>query len=216
MGICQVSNELLDNSPISVDSIVTDRFRTAITFYINHRAFNGTGGATDLTGIIRHPSVYTQTRNSLSNFKLVDAANMLARLIPSSQGNAVWFVHPLHYANLVQMADTSGRVVWLPNLQSTGKPILTLFGSPVIPCESLPQPSVGGGDVIYCDPSKYLIGMNKEITVDGSPIYAMGNDVFTYRFKTRLDGAPELSNVVTLADGVTQTAWAVMLDFTSS
>ena len=216
MGLCQVSNELLDNSPISVDAIVSSKLKMAIQYYINHRAFNGAGGSLDLVGIINHASVYKQSRNSLNNFKLVDAANMLSRLIPSAQGSAVWFMHPLNYANLVQLSDTSNRVVWLPNLQATGKPILTLFGMPVVPCESLPGPATGGGDVLLLNPANYLFGLNKELTVLGSPIYAMNADLFTYRFTLRIDGAPELSNVVTLADGVTTTSWCVQLDYVGS
>jgi hypothetical protein len=35
--------------------------------------------------------------------------------LPSSQRRAIWVVHPYVLAQLVQLADSGGRIIWVPN-----------------------------------------------------------------------------------------------------
>ena len=64
---------------------------------------------------------------------------MLGKLLPSSQQKAIWVTHPYVLPQLVQMADASGRVIWVPNSSGAVTRVPgTLLGLPVLTSEKVP------------------------------------------------------------------------------
>ena len=59
--------------------------------------------------------------------------------LAASLGNAVWVIHPYVLPLLTQLADGSGRIVWVPNIGGAQEKIPgTLFGRPVLYSEKMP------------------------------------------------------------------------------
>ena len=205
LAYTQVTSELVDNSPISVEQILKDTFRGAITAKLDYEIFNGT----TLTAIIDNAANVDVERNTASDVKLQDFANMWCRMLPASRANAVWFVNPLVLAKLPLLGN-SNHLVWLPN-GVNGAPQLTILGSPVVACESLP--AVGStGDVLYVDPRYYVLGINKNIAIEASEHYAFTSDMTTYRCTMRCGGKPQLTAPIKLQNGTDTVSPYVQLE----
>jgi len=198
------SNEVLDDSIASLESLLKDQFTAANTYFVNYNIFNGAGDTTSLTGIINHAATIKVARENATKFSLVDAARMYARLNPSSRKNAVWYINPLVWSELPIFGSNGGAAshfVWLGN-DATGVPSPTLFGLPIVACESLP-PLGTAGDVVLADCNYYALGMRTDPVFDSSPHYLFPSDQIIYRLKMRLDGKPQLTAPITLAGGGT-------------
>src|SRR5262245_45529624 len=70
-------------------------------------------------GVLNAPAAISGTRNTANQVKVVDLATMLSKLLPSSQGRAIWAVHPYVLAQLVQLADAGGRIIWVPRYRTS-------------------------------------------------------------------------------------------------
>lgn len=209
LGYTQVTNELMNDSPISMTTILNDLFSEAIDAVLDYNILNGAGpGGSPAapTGIVGNAATVTVHRATAGQFKLADAANMYALLPQKSRKNAAWVVHPLVLSQLITMATTGSfnYLVWYPgpNVQG-GFGELRLFGLPVYECQQ--SATLGtAGDVLLIDFSKYILGIRQDLEIFGSPIFAMTSDMYTVRFSLRVDGIPQITAPVTLADGVTQ------------
>jgi HK97 family phage major capsid protein len=105
----------------------------------------------------RVPPILYQ-RGTPGRFTLADAAGMYSP--PSgqrSQKNACWIIHQSVYPQLVQMADASGRLVWLNPVQpgqdgpaAVKMPKALLDGLPLYVTDKLPKLGTTG-DVLLCD-----------------------------------------------------------------
>ena len=198
-----VSNELLEDSIISVEALVKDCFHRASTWFINYNILNGAGDSTSLTGIVNNAATISVHRATASHVGLVDLAKMYSRLTPDSRKNAVWFVNPLVWGELVQLgsaASGASNFVWIGN-DAQGNAGNRLFGLEVVPTEALPTLGTTG-DVVLADPRYYALGMRTEINIDASPHYLFPSDQIVYRVKFRLDGKPQITAPIYLSNGV--------------
>lgn len=191
-GHTQASDELLADSAIGLDALLSDLFRGAIVMREDFAFLRGTGVGMPL-GILNSPVLLTQARNAADTVAFVDIANMLGQFLPSSYGNAVWVVSLLALPQLLQMQDGAGNNVFIPN--ATGGVVQTipgtLLGRPVIVSEKVPN--LGStGDVLLADFSYYIIGDRQATTIQASEHYAFINDLTTWRFVHRVDGQPWL------------------------
>lgn len=202
LAYTEVANELIDNSALSIDSILREGLQQAVIDFVDYNIFNGS----DLTGIIGHASCVNVFRNTANDFKYVDAAKMISRHVGK---NKLWVIHPYHWENLLNFQSTLGQLVYVQT--ANGAVIPTLFGYPVMQSQFLP--SVGSeGDVCLVDLDKYLLGVNKSITVDASPHYKFTSDLTVYRVTMRLAGKPILTAPIKLADGTSTVSPFVTLD----
>ena len=199
-----ISNELLEDSIISMENYIKDVFQRASTWWINWSIFNGAGGSSALTGIINNGATISTTRQVANQVSLQDLGKMYARLAPDSRKNAVWFINPLVWAQLIMLGSTGGAAahyVWVGNDAHADQPP-KLFGLPVVPTELLP--ALGQvGDCVLADGRYYAFGMRHDITIDVSPHYLFPADQVVYRLKFRVDGAPQLTAPILLTQGGT-------------
>jgi HK97 family phage major capsid protein len=212
-----ISNELLDDSILSVESLIKDTFRNAATWFINWSIFNGAGGASALAGIIGNAATIKSHRQTAVQVQLQDLAKMYAKLAPQSRKNAVWFINPLVWAQLVMLGSAGGAAahfVWLGN-DAQGNVGNRLFGLEVVPTEALPTLGTPG-DVVLADGRYYALGMRTDVTIDASPHYLFPADQITYRLKWRMDGAPQITAPIILNDGVDTVSPFVQLDIVGS
>jgi HK97 family phage major capsid protein len=213
-GYSKVSNTLLADNAISLDSVLTQIFGKGIGWTKDYNFLQGNGAGKPM-GIINAPCTLQVTRSGHNLFALADAANMLGSLLISSMSSAVWIMSQTLIQKMIQMVDGSGHVVWIPNVQSPMGGMaqtipLTLLGLPIFFSEKLP--ALGSiGDVILADLQYYLIGERSQLEIAMSPHVAFLNNQMTYRVLSRLDGKPWLDNKITLADLTTTVSPFVVL-----
>lgn len=214
LATATISNELIDDSMIALESVLKDQFTRATTAWVNYELFNGGGGGTALTGVIDHAATIKVSRNTADDIKLVDLATMYASLAPDCVKNACWFVNPIAISKFIPMGgSTSGSYfTWIDGAAQNAPPA-RLFGLPIITSECLP--TIGGaGDVVLADFRYYALGIRKEISLDVSPHYLFPSDQTVYRLKMRLDGKPQLTAPIYLQNGTDTVSPFVQLDDT--
>ena len=160
-----VSDELLEDSPISIEPLLTNLFGQAIGWHEDNDFINGTG--TDMSlGIMNAGSLITRTRQGYY-LNYLDVCSMWSSLWPMGQKNAIWLVSPSLLPYLFTMCaiclDSDGsdlscgaHPVYVPGNGASGTPYATIFGRPVITTEHC-QAAGTTGDIILADFSQYLV-----------------------------------------------------------
>jgi HK97 family phage major capsid protein len=206
-GYTLASRNLLRDNIIALETMLTDLIRDTVKWYIDYGCIQGTGVNQPL-GILNAPALVTATRATANKFQLADAATMMGKLLPQSRRKAVWLLAPDVFPQLVQLADSSGRVVFLPNMvvnpnqgsaQVAPDDNMVLLGRPVFFTEKLPALGTTG-DAVLVDPSMILLAQRMELEIAASEHYKFVNNQMTWRFVTRVDAQPWMDLPLTLQD----------------
>lgn len=194
-GYTEVSNELINDSPASIEALLSALFRVAVAGKNERNIIRGSGVGEPL-GILNASCSVAVTTASDNTFAYADALAMLARF-KSIGGAPVWIIHPSVWPDIGKFEVSSGSGgVWQANI-AAGQ-MQTLLGYPIIVSEHMPQ--ANGDDVILADLSAYLWFDREAMTVAFSEHAAFTSDKGTWRFTQRVDGKPWLANAITLAD----------------
>jgi HK97 family phage major capsid protein len=201
-GYTVSSNVLLQDAAFGLEKFLFAVFARALAWYEDFAFLQGNGVGKPVgmlkcnanLGFARAGGAGTQT------FTYADAAKMVSRLLPSSMQNAIWVIHPYALTALVQLADGSGRLVWVPNIGGAQDKIPgTLFGRPVLISEKVPTFGTAG-DINLLDPTLYVIGDRMQIEIAASQHVNFLKNQMTWRVVERVDGQPWVDKVVTLQD----------------
>jgi HK97 family phage major capsid protein len=226
-GYSVASRTLMADSAIALDSLLTSMFADAIAMHEDYAFLVGDGVGKPL-GIQKSPMTIISGpnaggRTTSNTFKLADAAWMWSNLLPASQGNAVWIMSQSVIPQLIQLQDSAGNVLFLPNFYeipdaaaSGGRGgiqaglVPMLFGRPIFFTEKVA--SLGNtGDVTLVDFNYYLVGDRQAIEVAASEHVNFLTNQMTWRFLHRVDGQPWLDAPYNYQDGVTQVSPCVVL-----
>jgi HK97 family phage major capsid protein len=215
-GLCKISRTLMSDSMVAMEAELKALFAGAIAYAEDIAFLNGDGNAKP-KGVLQSAATITYGSRATGNaFKLADAANMMGAMLPSSRAKAIWVMVNTLFAQLVQLADASGRVTYIPNVGSgygdakLAEGTLLLFGRPVKFTEKLP--AVGtAGDVLCADFSKYIVADTGGLEIAASDQYAFNTNQITFRIIQRVDGQPQLDAPFTQQDGTTQISPFVIL-----
>lgn len=221
VGIVVTSNQLIQDSPLALETILTTLFRDSMAWAYDYFTLQGDGASKPL-GMIPSPCAYPISRSVAGHFNLIDGANMYAHMVDSSQSDAIWIAHPGNIPDLITMtngATNSGFLVWLNpwNPKDDGGPAANkvpamFMGRPLYFSEKLPAPGSGVlGSVVMVDPNKYLLGDRMAIQIESSIYPKFQSNQTMFRIIARWDGQPELNKPITLADGVYQVSSVVLL-----
>jgi HK97 family phage major capsid protein len=217
-GMSYVSRVLMADSIISVDKLLTNNFGRALGWYEDYAFLQGDGIGKP-KGVLNSPACISVTRANTGSvpFLLVDVAKMYSKLLPRSVSKACWVMSQTVLPYLIQLADASGRTVYLPNPTyntdggaATKSVPMTLLGLPVMFTEKLPAAGTAG-DVLLADFSQYLIGDRNGFEIASSTDYAFTSNQIVWRFIHRVDGQPWLDAPITYQDGSTQVSPFVKL-----
>lgn len=190
-GYVEVSNSLMEDSPISIESLLTRLFRVSINHKLERHVLRGSGTGEPL-GILNSAAAVAVTTAGDNVFAEADALAMLARFNPVG-GNPVWIMHRSVIPDLGAFSDTTSAAVdWRSGVAQT------LLGYPIRYSEHMPQ--ANGDDVMLADLSGYLLFERKGLTVRFSEHAAFLTRKGTWDFLIRCDGMPWLRSAVTLAD----------------
>jgi HK97 family phage major capsid protein len=212
-----ISNELLDDSIISIEDVIKDLFTNATHFYLDYNILSGSGSGGQMTGIINNAATVTVGRSSSNSVLLQDLGKMYSKLTPQSRKNAVWLINPLVWQQLVMLGSSGGAAahfVWIGN-DAQGEIGNRLFGLEVVPTELCPNLGTPG-DVLLVDPRYYALGVREDMQIDSSPHYLFPADQIVYRLKMRVAGQPQITAPIALEDGVNSVSPFVQLNYVGS
>jgi len=195
-GLAYASDEILEDSPMSMENILKNGFRDGLNFQLNKAFIRGTGAGQPL-GILNAPCLVTitkETEQAADTILFENIINMYSRIHDTS--NAVWLVNPNCLPQLASMSlsvGSGGVPVWLPANSVSGKPHDTLMGKPII--WSKHASTLGdAGDIVFADWSQYLVGQKAGQGADGkydtSIHLKFDADQTCFRFVFRIDGQP--------------------------
>lgn len=206
-GLCYVSDELLQDSPISIEPLLTRMFGTTLTWTLDDVFINGNGAGQPL-GIMNSPCLITVSKESgqaSNTLNYLNIVKMYARQLNKS--NAVWFANSNVLPQLMQMqiaiSTAGGAVVFQPAGGASASPYNTLFGRPLVftdACKGLTTT----GDIIFADWSQYLVGQKSNAVQSDMSIHLKFDYMQTaFRYAIRLDGQPWMKTYVTPRNGDT-------------
>jgi len=194
-GLAYISSEMIEDSPISIEPILTRNFTDALAWQLDWAFLNGSGGGQP-QGILNSAALITvaiETGQTLANGPLLyeNIVKMYSRMW--NKANGVFFAnHELFpaLASLSLVIGTAGAPAYLPaNSQLSGKPFDTLMGKPLIYTEHCRALGTTG-DLIFADFSQYLMGQKAAgaLLTSSSVHLKFDYDQMTYRFIFRIDG----------------------------
>lgn len=204
-GYTRASNELIQDSAISLEAIIGELFPVAIAYFEDEAFINGTGAGQPL-GIINGDaliSVAKETGQVATTLVYENIVKMFSRMLPQSINRAVWVMHPDTFPQLATMSlsvGTGGSVVWLANA-ANGAPA-TILGRPIVFSEKC-QTLGTAGDIYFADFGYYLIGDRMTLQMAASPHVRFNNDETVWRFVQRVDGRPWVISALTPRYGTT-------------
>ena len=212
-GYSVISNELVQDSAIAVETVLNRMFGQALAYFEDVAFISGTG-AGQPQGILNSDcliSVAKETGQAATTILKENLDKMYSRMLPSSLGNAVWIAHNDTFpqlASLSQAVGTGGGPVWVSNM--AGGPPNSIYGRPIIFTEKA-QTLGTAGDLMFVDLSHYLIGDRQALTTAASPHVRFTTQETVFSFTERLDGRMWLDSALTPRNGSNTVSPAVAL-----
>jgi len=217
VGLCYVTDELLEDSPVSVQPLLTTLFSEAIAYQEDDDFINGTGAGMSL-GVMNAPCLVSQIIESgqpADTIRTENIVKMWSRMNPRSQSNAIWLAHNDTFPQLATLTlnvGTGGSNVGLiSNINDA--PNMKLLGRPLILTDHC-QTVGDKGDIICADWRQYIIGQKagRSLEVATSIHLRFDYDETAYRFVMRIDGQPWWKSALTPKRGSNTLSPFVTLD----
>jgi HK97 family phage major capsid protein len=201
MAVAYATDEMLADS-VFMESKIMSTVPLEMAFQAEDAIVNGSGAGQPL-GILSSPALVTQTKEAgqaATTLVIGNLAKMWARLIASSQKNAVILINQDVISNLFAIISTGvstnpgGQVFVQPPGQ--GSPYFTYLGRPIVPVEYCATLGTVG-DAILFDPSQYQLIDKGGVQSAVSMHVQFLTDEATWRFTYRVSGAPMWSSTLT-------------------
>lgn len=194
-GYVEVSNELISDSPQSIEALLRSLFAIAIGAKNERNILFGSGVGEPL-GIFNADCTVGVTTATDNVFAYADVLSMWAKFRAVSGGSPVWIAHPSLIPSIGTLAVASGSpVVWAGNL-AAGQPS-TLLGYPILFSEHMNQAKTN--DMLLADLGAYIMFERQALSIAYSEHAAFTSDKGTWRFTARNDGKPWLKDKISLA-----------------
>lgn len=192
-GLCYATDEILEDSPISMEPLLKAAFTDALAWTLDGAFIAGTGAGQPL-GILNAPALVTVAKESGQSADTILYENVLkmySRLWRTD--GAVFLANRETLPQLATMelaVGTGGSAVFLPANGAAGRPFDTLMGLPLIfteHCKALGD----AGDIILADWSQYLVGQKTNgLNFSSSVHLKFDYDQTAFKFTLRIDGQP--------------------------
>jgi len=195
-GLAYASDEIIEDSPVSLEAILTRMFSDALAWQMDNVFINGAGVGRPL-GILNAPClipVDKEEGQDADTIQFENIINMYSRMW--NKTDAIWMANDDTFRQLAAMSlsvGTGGVPVWLPAGGASGKPFDTLMGKPLVFTEHC-QTLGDRGDILFADWTQYLIGQRAGaaggMKFASSIHLKFDYDQVAFRFVFRLDGQP--------------------------
>lgn len=210
--MCFASDELLEDSPVSIGPLLTTKAEETIGWKLDEALFRGTG-AGQPRGVLSAPAtvqVSKETGQAAATIVYQNLAKMYSRLFPKSHGSAVWVANLQIFPELMGLTipvGTGGAAAYLPANGFSGKPYDTLLGKRIFWTEHASELGTAG-DLMLVDWKEYLVGLKSGrgagVQFATSIHLKFDYDQTAFRYVFRVDGQPWWPSAFTPKRGSTQ------------
>jgi len=219
--LAYVTDEIIQDSPSSMEVILRDSFRDALTYELNDKLLRGTG-AGQPQGILNAPAIVTVSAESgqlATTILFENILKMYARI--SDRSRAIWMANPNTLPQLATMSlavGTGGIPVFMPANGAAGRPFDTLFGLPIVwnkHCSTLGTV----GDIILVDWSQYYVALkagNEGGNYSSSVHLKFDYDQTAFKFVFRIDGQCAWKSAITPPQATSDTISPIVVLATRS
>jgi HK97 family phage major capsid protein len=204
VAMCYTSSEMLEDSPITIEPLISKLFVDGLVWTMENALLNGSGVGQPL-GIMNSPcliSIDPETGQLADTILYENILKMYQRMWRKS--NMVWIANDDTLSALATMnlaIGTAGVPVYIPAGGASATPYDLLFGKPLFfseHCRTLGDK----GDIFACDWTQYLLGQKAgtaggAIRFDSSMHLKFDFDQMAYRITFRIDGEPWWPTVLT-------------------
>lgn len=200
-GLAFVTEELLNDSPLSIASLIERGFQQEFQSETVKERLYGQGSG-EFLGVMNSPCLITVARDTTTTVLYADVVLMLSRLWGATRPGTCWLYSPSVLPKLMQL--TLGTTLYWPMWQPSareGEPD-RLFGIPAYRTEYCAQLGTTG-DIILGQWSEYLEGTYQQMQTAESIHVRFEWNERVYRFYRRNAGAPWWKTVMTPAKQTT-------------
>lgn len=209
-----ITDELLEDSPIAVESFLRDLVAAEINFKINDAVINGNGVRSPL-GVLNSTSKITVNAVSGQGSSTIIAQNildMLERINTAQKQRMVWLYSHSAESYILRFYTATGEFAATMLVQFVDGQ-LQIAGRPAYLMEQC-QPLGTEGDLIAFAPDGYLAVIQGTMTSAMSMHVLFDYDQKLFKFRFRMNGSPKDLNPVTPYLGSTTTSAIVTLNGT--
>ena len=208
IALTYATEELLEDSIISMEPILNQKFGEAISFQEDDKYINGTGAGCP-QGLLNAAcvvSVTKETGQAGTTIVTENIAKMFARMHSPGKQRAIWIVNDDCLPQLLTLSlavGTGGNSVGLLREQVIqGQPVMTMLGRPVVFTEKC-QTLGTVGDIIFADLSEYLIGGKSTVgaSMRTSIHLKFDQDEVAFKMSLRTDGQSWWKSALTPKNG---------------
>ncbi len=206
-GYTRVSNQMLADAGPEAEKLYVELFAMAAAVQFEYGCIQGQGADKNMPlGLVNAPCAVKVTRAAPNQIAQADVVAMAGAMIPLGWRSGVWVVNP---SAMLQLFKVTGFV---PNKGPHGDDGCCgyLYTRPVFPSEK--ASALGTlGDLIFFDPSLYVVGVRSDVLVTASEHSRFQNNQTEFMVVLRGDGKPLMNRSVTLMDGTTTASSVVLL-----
>lgn len=216
MGVAYMTERLLQDAP-AMQSVFKESFSSEMGYQLDAEIYDGTGVGQCL-GIKRAGSLVTVSKVNAQAADTVVAQNfidMMARMPRRWRAGAAWYINQELESQLpglyLATGANSGQLVYMPPGGLSGQQYGTILGAPVIPIEQAEAPG-DLGDVTLAALSQYkLITKGGVQEAESIHVRFLYNER-TFRWVSRVSGAPKQKEAITPAKGTKKLSAFVTLE----
>lgn len=191
------SMELIEDSPVSIEAVLTQLFGIAMAQKEDQLFLHGTGSNEPL-GIFNSNALITHEAAAADIFAYVDASNMSSKFY--SVGAApIWICHPELLPDIHQFENGTGGSVLVTDIQGQSPTGIQIFSYPVLLSQHLARAN-SNQTVLLADLSTYMIFDRRGMTIAASEHDEFKKEQMVWRFSKRLDGQPWVTGTFKLSN----------------
>ncbi|HHY92981.1 MAG TPA: phage major capsid protein [Firmicutes bacterium] len=185
-AITLVSNELLADSAVAVETFLAGLFAEKIAAVEDVAFLNGTGSGQP-KGLLTYAEIEAVTAASATAITADEVIDLYDALPPAYRGNAAWLMHPATMNVLRKLKDTQGQYLLVSGLVA-GAPA-TILGRPVVLTSNMPTIAAGAKTILFGDLARaYYIVDRQGLEVQRSVDRYFEQDLTAFRAIKRTDG----------------------------
>lgn len=215
MGIAYITERALQDAS-ALGGVFARAYTDELGFKLDDEIFRGSG-AGECQGVKNAAcavSVAKETGQTAATILAENVIKMWARVHPRSRARGAWFVNVECDTQLPLMqigTGASGQLVYMPPGGLSGAQYGTIYGRPVIPIEHADALGTKG-DISFLDLTEYKLITKGGVQADESIHVRFLYGERTFRWITRVNGAPKWKAALTPYKGSSTLSPFVFLD----